>query len=249
MIETRDLWRTFGDKDAVAGLDLNIAEGEIYGFLGPNGAGKTTSLRMLSGLLEPSRGEISIADMSYERHPYELRRITGLVPDTPPLFEYLTGRQYVAFVASLYGVTKSQRDDEAERLFGLLDLTDRADRLCKGYSHGMKKKIHLAAVLTTRPRVLFLDEPSTGLDPRSARALKDLVRETRDRGTTIMLSTHILETAQELSDRIGILASGRLRAEGTLSELRARSENDSLEDIFLSLTSDAARDHAERVSG
>ncbi len=236
MIETQNLWRTFDGDPAVCDLDLSIAPGEIYGFLGPNGAGKTTTLRMLSGLLEPSRGELRINGLDYRGDPRALRSITGLVPDTPPLFDYLTGRQYIALVASLYGIPRKQRDAGAERLLSLLDLHERADDLCKGYSHGMRKKVHLAAVLVTDPRVLFLDEPTTGLDPRSTRVLKDLVCECRDRGTTIMLSTHVLEAAEELSDRIGILDGGRLKAEGSIAELRAQRGEASLEAIFLRLT-------------
>ena len=247
MIETKGLWRTFGDKHAVRDLDLSIREGEIYGFLGPNGAGKTTTLRMLGGLFEPSRGELRIDGKTYRDAPRELRRMTGLVPDTPPLFDYLTGRQYVSFVASLSDIPRAQRDEDSERLLERLELTDRADRLCKGYSHGMKKKIHLAAVLVTRPRVLFLDEPNTGLDPRSARVLKDLVRECRAEGATILLSTHILGTAEELSDRIGILDHGELRVEGTMAELRSLRSASSLEDIFLELT--AAEERAEAGPG
>jgi ABC-2 type transport system ATP-binding protein len=239
MIETRGLWRTFGDRHAVQGLDLSIREGEIYGFLGPNGAGKTTTIRMLAGLLRPTRGEVRIAGRTYSEDPAELRRMVGVLPDTPPLYDYLTGRQYVALVAGLYGVPRRHREREAARLLSLLELEGRADDLCKGYSYGMRKKIHLAAVLVTRPTVLLLDEATTGLDPRSARALKDLVSEERSRGTTILLSTHVLDVAEELSDRIGILAGGRLRAEGTMTGLRAqRGDDASLEGIFLELTAE-----------
>ncbi len=236
MIDTHGLWRSFEDKHAVRDLHLHIREGEIYGFLGPNGAGKTTTMRMLGGLLLPSKGELKIAGRSYKEAPRLLRQITGLVPDTPPLFDYLTGHQYIALIASMYDIPRKQREKESARLLDVLDLTERADQLCKGYSHGMRKKIHLAAVLVTKPKVLLLDEPSTGLDPRSARALKGLVTQARDQGTTILLSTHILETAEELSDRIGILHRGVLRAEGTIQELREQHGDISLEEIFLQLT-------------
>jgi ABC-2 type transport system ATP-binding protein len=239
MIETRGLWRSFGERHAVQGLDLSIGEREIYGFLGPNGAGKTTTIRMLAGLLRPSRGELRIAGRSYAGAALELRRMVGVLPDTPPLYDYLTGRQYLALVAGLYGIPRRQRDADGERLLHLLELDDRADDLCKGYSYGMRKKIHLAAVLTTRPSVLLLDEATTGLDPRSARVLKDLVLAERARGATILFSTHVLEVAQELCDRIGILAGGRLRAEGSIAELRAqRGDDATLEGIFLELTED-----------
>jgi len=237
-IETRGLCREFGGRPAVRDLELRIRRGELYGFLGPNGAGKTTTIRMLGGLLRPTRGEIRIDGHDARDGAAHVRRITGLVPDTPPLQDYLTGRQYVAFVASLWRVPATQRDEEAERLFRLFDLADRADDLCKGYSHGMRKKLHVAAVLATRPKVLLLDEPTAGLDPRSARILKDLLRETSARGVTVFLSTHLLETAQEICDRIGILSQGERVAEGTMEELRSR-EDESLERIFLRLTEEA----------
>ena len=247
-IETRDLGRDFERKPAVDGLDLRIARGEVYGFLGPNGAGKTTTIRMLNGLLRPTRGEIRIEGRSFQDAAREIRSRTGLVPDTPPLYEFLTGDQYIGFVASLYGVDADQRDADAERWLRFFELEDRADDLCKNYSHGMRKKLHIAAVLCTRPAVLFLDEPTTGLDPRSARRLKDLVLELRSGGTTVFLSTHILDTAEELCDRIGILAGGRLRGEGTMAELRSRRDDASLEEIFLELT-EAAEAETEAGAG
>ena len=247
-IETRGLGRDFERKPAVDGLDLRIARGEVYGFLGPNGAGKTTTIRMLNGLLRPTRGEIRIEGRSFQDAAREIRSRTGLVPDTPPLYEFLTGDQYIGFVASLYGVDADQRDADAERWLRFFELEDRADDLCKNYSHGMRKKLHIAAVLCTRPAVLFLDEPTTGLDPRSARRLKDLVLELRSGGTTVFLSTHILDTAEELCDRIGILAGGRLRGEGTMAELRSRRDDASLEEIFLELT-EAAEAETEAGAG
>ena len=241
MIETRGLWRSFGDRHAVQGLDLTIRAGEIYGFLGPNGAGKTTTIRMLAGLLRPSRGELRIAGLRYADDAESLRRLVGVLPDTPPLYDYLTGRQYIAFVAGLWGVPRRQRDDDSARLLTALELDERADDLCKGYSYGMRKKIHLAAVLVTRPQVLLLDEATTGLDPRSARTLKDLVLAQRAQGTTVLLSTHVLEVAEELSDRIGILSNGRLRAVGTLATLRAQLGESTLEHLFLQLTENEDR--------
>jgi len=240
MIETRRLGRRFEDRWAVRHLDLDIAAGELFGFLGPNGAGKTTTIRMLNGLLQPSEGTLAIAERDYRSDPMGLKRITGLVPDKPPLFDYLTGRQYVALVASLYGIPRRIRDERCDRLFSLLELTDRADEICKGYSHGMQKKTHLAAVLVTEPRVLLLDEPTTGLDPRSAHVLKKLLVEYSGQGTTILLSTHVLSTAEEICNRVGILDGGQLQALGTMAELRALRGEGSLEDIFLRLT-DASR--------
>jgi ABC-2 type transport system ATP-binding protein len=236
VIRTRGLGREFAGKWAVRDLDLAVQAGELYGFLGQNGAGKTTTLRMLAGLLRPSRGELSILGLDHVRHERALKQRLGFVPDTPPLYDYLTGRQYVALVASLWHTGRRVRDERCERLFALLELTEAADELCKGYSHGMRKKLHLAAVLTTAPQVLLLDEPTTGLDPLSTRRLKDLLREQCRAGTTVMLSTHVLDVAEQICDRVGILARGTLCAEGTLADLRAQHGGSSLEDVFLATT-------------
>lgn len=240
MIATDALGRDFGGKWAVRDLNLAVRTGELYGFLGQNGAGKTTTLRLLAGLLRPSAGTLRIAGLDHRGQARALKQLLGFVPDTPPLYDYLTGRQYVALVASLWHVDRKARDERAERLFDLLGLVEAADELCKGYSHGMRKKIHLAAVLATAPKVLLLDEPSTGLDPLSTRRLKDLLLDECRRGTTIMLSTHVLEIAEQVCDRVGILAGGTLRAEGTVPELLARHGARSLEDVFLSTTAAAA---------
>jgi ABC-2 type transport system ATP-binding protein len=239
VIETRGLGREFSGKWAVRDLDLAIRQGEIYGFLGQNGAGKTTTLRMLTGLLRPSAGSLAIAGLDHARTTRQLKQLLGFVPDTPPLYDYLTGRQYTALVASLWHVDRKLRDQRSERLFDMLGLRDAADELCKSYSHGMRKKIHLAAVLATGPRVLLLDEPTTGLDPLSTRRLKDLLLDEVRGGTTVMLSTHVLEIAEQICDRVGILAAGTLRAEGSVKELRARHGDRSLEDVFLSTTAPA----------
>lgn len=235
-IETHGLGREFAGKWAVRDLDLRVHRGELYGFLGQNGAGKTTTLRLLAGLLRPSEGDARIAGLSHKEDSRALKRKLGFVPDTPPLYEYLTGRQYIALVASMWKVGRKERDARADRLLDLLNLADVADDLCKGYSHGMRKKVHLAAVLTTGPEVLLLDEPTTGLDPGSTRRLKDLLRSEVESGTTVLFSTHVLDTAEEICDRVGILARGRLLAEGTAAELRAQHGDRTLEDVFLALT-------------
>ncbi|MCA8948248.1 MAG: ABC transporter ATP-binding protein [Planctomycetes bacterium] len=236
-IATDGLGRRFGDKWAVRDLTLAIGEGELYGFLGQNGAGKTTTIRMLAGLLAPSSGTLRLCGHD-GTDPIGQKRLVGLVPDTPPLYDYLTGRQYVALVASLWQVGRKDRDERSARLFDLLGLEDVADDLCKGYSHGMKKKVHIAAVLTTAPKVLLLDEPTTGLDPLSTRRFKDLLLAESRSGTTILLSTHVLDIAAEICDRIGILAGGTLRCEGTVAELRAAHGDASFEDVFLQASAD-----------
>ncbi|MEO6594418.1 MAG: ABC transporter ATP-binding protein [Planctomycetota bacterium] len=235
-IETSGLGREFAGKWAVRDLDLHVRPAELYGFLGQNGAGKTTTLRLLTGLLRPSAGSLRIAGLDHTKDSKKLKQMLGFVPDTPPLYDYLTGRQYVALVASLWHVDKKARDERCERLFDLLGLGPAADELCKGYSHGTRKKVHLAAVLTTQPRVLLLDEPTTGLDPLSTRRLKDLLLAEVQRGTTVLLSTHMLEIAEQICHRVGILAEGKLCAEGTVPELRRSHGNRSLEHVFLQAT-------------
>lgn len=249
MIETSALGRAFAGKWAVRNLDLRVRHGEIYGFLGQNGAGKTTTIRMLAGLLRPSEGSLRLAGRDYATEPRALKQIVGLVPDTPPLYDYLTGRQYVALVASLWHIGRRERDERCERLFQLLSLAEVADDLCKSYSHGTRKKVHLAAVLTTAPQVLLLDEPTTGLDPLSTRRLKDLLIDESSRGTTILFSTHMLETAEQICHRIGILAGGSLRAEGTVAELRAFDGQESLEDVFLRTTATVEQPAAGGADG
>jgi ABC-2 type transport system ATP-binding protein len=230
------LGREFHGRWAVRQLDLTVAAGEIYGFLGQNGAGKTTTLRLMAGLLRPNEGSVRIAGLDHASQGRALRQQLGFLPDTPPLHDYLTGRQHIALVASLWGVTVKDRNQRAERLLTALGLQEHADELCRGYSHGTRKKMHLAAVLTTQPAVLLLDEPTSGLDPLSVRRLKELLVEEAARGAAVLLSTHGLELAQQICHRIGILASGRLRAEGTVAELRTRHGEASLEDVFLRTT-------------
>ena len=217
---------------------MTVHRGELYGFLGQNGAGKTTTLRLLAGLLKPTEGTAQIAGRSHQADSRAVKQQLGFVPDTPPLYEYLTGRQYIALVASMWRVSKDDRDARSARLLELLNLEDQQNELCKSYSHGMRKKIHLAAVLTTKPEVLLLDEPTTGLDPGSTRRLKDLLADEVASSTTVLFSTHVLDIAQQICDRVGILAEGRLRDHGTVQELLARHQQASLEDVFLALTNE-----------
>ncbi|MCG8347104.1 MAG: ABC transporter ATP-binding protein [Chloroflexales bacterium] len=235
MIEAIGLQKRYGDTVAVKHVDLAVYPGEIVGFLGPNGAGKTTTIKMLIGLLRPSEGTARIGGYDIQQDPLLAKMQIGYVPDQPYLPEKLTAREYIRFMAGLYQVdpqVATQRGEEFLRLFGL---ESRGDELLGGYSHGMRQKAALTGALLHSPRAFFLDEPTVGLDPRSARLIKDILRTVADRGTSVFMSTHILEIAERMCDRVFIINLGRIIAAGTLEELRAGGDS-SLEDIFLSLT-------------
>ncbi len=237
MIDTTDLTKCFGEVRAVDELGLRVQRGEIFGFLGPNGAGKTTTIRLLVGLLRPDAGTIRIAGLDLAEEPLRARALMAYVPDTPYLYEKLTGREFIHFVAGLYNVAPERATSRVNELLPLFDLADRADDLIQGYSHGMRQKTVLAAALVHDPEVLFLDEPTVGLDPRSARLMRDIFRQLAQRGVTIFLSTHILEVAERMCGRVGIIDDGRLIALGTVSELHQQADQSgTLEDIFLALT-------------
>lgn len=243
LIQAQHLSKRFGDKTAVSDVSFSVNSGEIFGFLGPNGAGKTTTIKMIVGLLKPSEGSARVAGYDVQEQPLQAKAASGYGPDEPNLYSKLSARELLRFVGDLYGLSAqvvARRTDELLRMF---DLTDAADDLTDSYSHGMQQKTSLAAALLHDPRVLILDEPTVGLDPKSARLIKDILRQEADRGAAVMLSTHILEIAERMCDRIGIINKGKLVAVGTLEELRAlgnESENGgSLEDIFLDLTGGA----------
>jgi ABC-2 type transport system ATP-binding protein len=241
MITTTDLTKRFGKLIAVDHLTLTVEAGEIFGFLGPNGAGKTTTIKMLTGLIRPTSGTATICGYDIQTQALQAKAITGLMPDTPHLYETLTGRQFVHFIADVYRIEPKRSEKRLEELLEMFELTNAADELIKSYSYGMQKKILLTAVLVHEPRVLFLDEPTSGLDPRSARTVKELLRVLCDRGCTVFMTTHILEIAERICDRIGIINGGKLIAVGTMDELRRSNTTAdlSLEDIFLELTEDA----------
>jgi len=237
LVRAVSLTRSFGDVRAVDGLDLSVARGELFGFLGPNGAGKTTTMRLLTGLLRPTSGDAFVAGHSLTREPAQARAALGFVPDTPYLYDKLTAREFLAFSAALHGVEPDVAERRGRALLALLELEGAADGLVEGYSHGMRQKTALAGALIHDPQVLFLDEPTIGLDPRSARTIKDLLRGLCDRGKAVFLSTHVLEIAERLCDRVGILAQGKLAVVGTVAELKERARSSaSLEEIFLGLT-------------
>ena len=233
------LSKRFGSFTAVDDVSLTVSAGEIYGFLGPNGAGKTTTIKMLAGLLLPSSGSITINGHDLGRSPEEGKRVTGYIPDRPFLYEKLTGDEYLRFIASLYLDSGTERAlDEAGRFLELFDLTGRQHHLIEGYSHGMRQKLIMASIFMLGQPLIIVDEPMVGLDPKSARIVKELFKSLAAGGTTIFLSTHSMEIAEELCDRIGILVNGRLTTSGTVAQLQqqAASGTENLEDIFLELT-------------
>jgi ABC-2 type transport system ATP-binding protein len=241
LIETRNLVKRYGDKIAVNNVSLEVHAGEVFGFLGPNGAGKTTTIKVVVGLLQPSSGSVKVAGYDVQSQPLLAKASSGYVPDTPNLYAKLTGRELLRFVGDLYDLDRKQVAQRTDELLRMFDLANVADDTVDSYSHGMQQKASLAAALMHDPRVLVLDEPTVGLDPKSARLIKDILRQMADRGAAVFLSTHILEIAERMCDRIGIINKGELVAVGTMDELRSlgKAGEVSLEDIFLGLTGGA----------
>jgi len=239
-LRIRGLAKAF-DNPVITGLDLDIAGGQLYALLGPNGAGKTTTLRMVTGLTRPDAGSIHIFGIDALADPIGAKAITAWLPDEPMLYDKLSPLEYLAFVAGLWRMDPHLAAQEAERLLQWLDLWEQRDTRCEGFSRGMKQKVALAAALIHDPKLLILDEPLTGLDAAMARAVKDALRDQVDRGKTVIVTTHILEVAERMADRIGIIGGGKLLAEGTLDDLRDRAgtEGMTLEDTFIRLTSAA----------
>ncbi len=237
MIEAINLTKKYDNLTAVDNLNINV-HGELFVFLGPNGAGKTTTIKMMTGLLSPTSGNVRIEGYDLQANPVEAKKLFGLVPDTPVLYNKLTFKEFVTFIGNLYEVDKQTFQRRFHNFVELFDMSDRVNDLIQNFSHGMKQKCILAAALIHNPKVLFLDEPTVGLDPKSARNLKDLLRGLVKKGTTVFMSTHILEIAEAMCDRVGIINKGQLSAIGTMEELRlqSRQKDKSLEEIFLSLT-------------
>ncbi len=229
------LHKAYG-RPAVDGLDLQVERGELYALLGPNGAGKTTTLRMVSSLVAPDAGRIEVLGVDLAQAPGEAKRRLAYLPDDPMLYGKLKPFEYLEFVAGLWGVGAREAEERARTLLDWLDLSQHAHELTEGFSRGMKQKLALAGALIHDPELLILDEPLTGLDAAAARQVKDLLLSHVAKGGTVILTTHILEVAERLAQRIGIIRQGRLIAEGTLDELRARTSGASLEDVFLQLT-------------
>lgn len=241
------LTKSFGDKVAVRDLSLTLRAGEVFAFLGPNGAGKTTTMKATTGLLRPDRGEIEILGLSMRTQAREAKRHLAYVPDQPFVYDKLTGREFLAFMREMYGVPADAAEKRLAELSRRLAMNGFLDQLCETFSHGMKQKIALAGALIHDPRVLVVDEPMVGLDPRTARVIKDVLRELAVAGGTVFMSTHTLDVAEQLADRIGIIHHGRLVACGTLAELRQQAQLDGrLEDVFLRLTEEPPDETAPR---
>ncbi len=239
LLQVNNLSKTFGSYKAVDNISISVEPGEIFGFLGPNGAGKTTTIKILAGLLKPDQGNILINGNDLAINPSLCKQETGYIPDRPWLFEKLTGMEYLQFVASLYNVTKDNFYDAAIRYLEYFDLIDWQHHLIESYSHGMRQKLIMTSVMMLDQPLLVIDEPMVGLDPKSAKIVKELFKQKADEGKAIFLSTHSMEIAEELCHRIAIITDGQLKITGDIESLRQEAGQDQsgqLEDIFLELT-------------
>jgi ABC-2 type transport system ATP-binding protein len=244
MIRIENVRKRFSGAVAVDGVSFSAGDGRVTGLLGPNGAGKTTTLRMIAGILKPTAGTVQIAGIDIAKDPIGAKAKLGFIPDRPFIYEKLTGAEFLRFVAGLYGEQGPEVEHRARELMALFDLEEWRDELVESYSHGMRQKLIVSSAFVHRPEVIVVDEPHVGLDPKSIKILRELFKEYVRRGHTILMSTHTLDAAEALCDRIAIIAGGRIAACGTMNELRAGAENKGgLEEIFMRLTGqNAARD-------
>jgi len=251
VIRLTELTKRYGKFTAVDGIDLVVPPGELFGLLGPNGAGKTTTIRMIAGILRPTSGTVLVGGIDMQARPLEAKARLGYIPDRPFVYDKLTGGEFLRFAAALYGLQGPAVERRMDELLELFELTPWKTELTEAYSHGMRQKLIIAGALVHRPEVIVVDEPMIGLDPRSARLLKELLREFVSRGGTVLMSTHTMEIAEVMCDRIAIVYRGRIAAQGTMAELRQQtsSEGMSLEDLFLKLTGGHQRHQLDAVLG
>jgi ABC-2 type transport system ATP-binding protein len=251
MIQLKNLTKRYGSFTAVNGISLTIPAGTLYGLLGPNGAGKTTTMRMIAGILRPTEGTVKVAGFDLARQPMEAKQRLGFIPDRPFVYDKLTGAEFLRFVAGLYGQSGPELDRRSDELLELFELTPWKNELTESYSHGMRQKLIISSALVHRPEVIVVDEPMVGLDPKSARLLKDIFRHFVGRGGTVLMSTHTLEVAQVMCDQIGIVLGGEIVTAGTMAESRHQtaSGDASLEEVFLKLTGGVAGRELSEVFG
>jgi ABC-2 type transport system ATP-binding protein len=248
IIELQNLTKLYRGLKAVDKVNISVKEGIVFGFLGPNGAGKTTTIRMMAGILKPTSGKIIINGMDLGKEPVKVKQCTGFIPDRPFLYEKLTGLEFLRFLAGLYGVNSSSINGKLAGLLEKFDLLNWQDELIESYSHGMKQRLVMCGALVHEPKVLIVDEPMVGLDPRGARLVKDIFREEANKGKTIFMSTHSLETAQEVCNEIAIIQSGKIIAQGSVDELTKSADAGNLENAFLKLTEDTGISHGKSLS-
>jgi ABC-2 type transport system ATP-binding protein len=232
MLKIQNLSKSYGDKKAVDSLSIHIKPGEIYGFIGHNGAGKTTTIKACCGILRFDEGEIHINGLSIKEQPLECKKLLAYLPDNPDLYEFMTGIRYLNFTADIFGIPKAQREERIARLAGALELTEDLAQPISAYSHGMKQKLAVISAMLHEPRLLVMDEPFTGLDPKASFTLKQMMRSLCDAGGAVFFSTHVLEVAEKLCDKVAIIRRGRLVIEGTMDAVKG---NESLEEVFLEL--------------
>ena len=232
MLKIEHLTKTYGEKKAVDDLSLHIAPGEIYGFIGHNGAGKTTTLKSVVGILQFDAGEITIGGVSIRRNPLACKKMIAYIPDNPDLYDYMTGIKYLNFIADIFGVAAETRQERIRKYADLFELTGDLAQPIAAYSHGMKQKLAIIAAWMHAPKLIIMDEPFVGLDPKASHLLKGMMREICDQGGAIFFSTHVLEVAEKLCDKVAIIKSGKLIRSGTMEEVKG---DDSLEEVFLEL--------------
>lgn len=237
MLKIENLTKTYGQKKAVDNLSLEIENGHIYGFIGHNGAGKTTTLKSIAGIMEFDQGNIYIDNKSIKEEPLACKKVMAHIPDNPDLYEYLTGIKYLNFIADVYGVSQAERTDRIKKYGDMFELTDSLGEPISAYSHGMKQKLAVISALIHEPKLIIMDEPFVGLDPKASHLLKGLMRDLCDRGGAIFFSTHVLEVAEKLCDKIAIIKAGKLVVSGNTQDVIG---DDSLEEVFLELEDDNA---------